>query len=161
MQKLKCWMSTVMSVSLVATTLFFIILLYTSSIRPSYIHLLFNLLILAVCADSGILKVFISSTYDTSDTDDDTLVVQLQTNVVEDLVCLCSIEVITDHNNGDDDESIKMVVMEDTEPPLSTSTEDDVEEMTEMELFARAEDFIEKFYKQLKMQRDEQCNNSL
>ncbi|XP_058763848.1 uncharacterized protein LOC131637283 [Vicia villosa] len=151
-----------------------------SSLRPTYLYLIFNILIIALAAQAGLLTAFSEPSQDTkhhvfvSSTQQHTMQEPKEKEASS----------INNANSISEEQKVKKVVcvgeskvdkvkkcpsmpslfyIGDEEDDYEVNKNEEVEVEDEIccvngqELFAKAEAFIGNFYKQLKMQREESC----
>ncbi|XP_058763847.1 uncharacterized protein LOC131637282 [Vicia villosa] len=152
-----------------------------SSLRPTYLYLIFNILIIALAAQAGLLSAFSEPSQDTKHHVFVSFTQQhaMQEPKEKEASCINSV------NSISEEQKVKKVVCvgeskvdkvkrcpsmpslfyigDDEEDDLEVNKKEEVEGEDEIcgvngqELFAKAEAFIGNFYKQLKMQREESC----
>ncbi|CAK8538836.1 unnamed protein product [Lathyrus sativus] len=153
-----------------------------SSIRPGYLYLIFNIIIIALAAQSGLLSafsepsedkkhhVYVSSKHkhtmqeleekDASTINNENFVSEEQKvkkpKVVEKSASEKKI-VYVDNKVKKCASMPSLFYIEDGEEDEEVEVEDEICGVNGQELFAKAEAFIGNFYKQLKMQREESC----
>ncbi|XP_058746728.1 uncharacterized protein LOC131619673 [Vicia villosa] len=143
-----------------------------SSLRPTYLYLIFNILIIALAAQAGLLSAFSEPSQDTKHHVFVSSAWQHTMQEPKEKEASC----INSANSISEEQKVKKVVcvgeskvdkvkrcpsmpslfyIGDEEDDLEV--EDEICGVNGQELFAKAETFIGNFYKQLKMQREESC----
>ncbi|XP_058745050.1 uncharacterized protein LOC131617815 [Vicia villosa] len=143
-----------------------------SSLRPTYLYLIFNILIIALAAQAGLLTAFSDPSQDTKH---HVFMSSTQQHAMQEPKEK-EASSINSANSISKEQKVKKVVcvgeskvdkvkrcpsmpslfyIGDEEDDLEV--EDEICGVNGQELFAKAEAFIGNFYKQLKMQREESC----
>ncbi|CAL1354133.1 unnamed protein product [Linum trigynum] len=166
---------------IIMATLLFVSPLISASIRPKYLYFIFNLLIVALAAEAGLLLPHPTSSSVVSPASKPTIPLSPDKSPVHDdeaanhkmvekpssddgnasLQCrpsMPSLFFIAGEDQADQRDSVE----DDQQELISSEAEDDGAAVGEFisgqELFAKAETFIGNFYKQLKMQREDSWN---
>ncbi|KAL2322694.1 hypothetical protein Fmac_027073 [Flemingia macrophylla] len=144
-----------------------------SSLRPTYLYFIINFLIMALCAEAGLLSVFatpsedrkqssfvmpseaISEKREASNSTPSIVSEHVEKSATEKGVCVTKVDKVQNCSSVPSlfyiggGEAGEEVLEEELE------AEDDIGGVNGQELFAKAEAFIRNFYKQLKMQSEE------
>ncbi|XP_057726629.1 uncharacterized protein LOC130941985 [Arachis stenosperma] len=170
---IKEFMKSQVMVLIVLALLLAITPLLPSSLRPTFLYFIFNVLIIALGAEAGLLSAFSKPIEDRKQPPQEAAIAEKRE--ASSIVVINGSDV-SEHeekkhsmvvdkcviNNNSEVDKVKEYIGEADEEVMVMETEEEEFEMEEeiagvngQELFAKAEAFIGNFYKQLKMQREE------
>lgn len=160
--------SQILKLSLIAS-LFIITPLIPAMFKSTYLYFIFNLLVVALVAEAGLVSFFSKSTEDDKKHANttisnlyvnagDSIIISKNKEIIKPkIVEKCSfVKVTSKIKKSPSTPSIFFIGNGENEPEVTIEEEDEV--ISGQELFTKAEIFIGNFYKQLKMQREDSWN---
>ncbi|MED6216155.1 hypothetical protein PIB30_005037 [Stylosanthes scabra] len=164
---MKEFMKSQVMVLIVLALLLAITPLLPSSLRPTYLYFIFNVLIIALGAEAGLLSAFSKPTEDRKQPPQESVAIAEKREASTIVIAgtdasehkeknhskVVSDGVTNNNNNNNEVDENEVMVMEMEMEEIEV--EEEIAGVNGQELFAKAEAFIGNFYKQLKMQREE------
>ncbi|MED6134711.1 hypothetical protein PIB30_039632 [Stylosanthes scabra] len=162
------FMKSQVMVLIVLALLLAITPLLPSCLRPTYLYFIFNVLIIALGAEAGLLSAFSKPTEDRKQPPQESAAITEKREASSIVITGTDVsdhkekkhskivgEGVTNNNTNNNNEVDENEVMFMEMEMEEIEVEEEIAGVNGQELFAKAEAFIGNFYKQLKMQREE------